>query len=197
MKLFCALACSLVAVATAFATVNPQLLQVKHVYILAMGSGMDQYLANQLTSAGVFVVVTDPTKADAILTDQVGEAFQKKLDDLYPPPPKPEDAKAKAAKSEAAASNSTLDVGDGGSDAKSKKKDPFEGVDFSGGDGFRSGSGFTRGKGNFFLVDRGSRTVLWSVYERPKNSTSGELTKTAGRVVKHLKYDMTDKKPSE
>ena len=47
------------------------------------------------------------------------------------------------------------------------------------------------------MVDRGSRIVLWSVYERPKNSTPGELTKTAGRVVKHLKDDLTEKKPGE
>ena len=86
MKLFCALT---VLAAAAFATVNPQLHQVKRVYILAMGSGMDQFLANQLTKEGVFEVVTDPKRADAIVTDNVGEAFQKKLDDLYPPPPKP------------------------------------------------------------------------------------------------------------
>ena len=61
---------------------------------------------------------------------------------------------------------------------------------------FRSGS-FGRGKGNIFVVDRNSRSVLWSVYERPKNSTPAELTKTAGKVVKHLKDDLTDKKPAE
>ncbi len=87
MKLFCAF--SLLA-AAAFASVNPQLHEVKRVYILAMGSGMDQYLANQLTKAGLFEVVTDPKKADAIVTDNVGEAFQKKLDELYPPPPEAE-----------------------------------------------------------------------------------------------------------
>ena len=89
MKLFCALFVHLALAAAAFASVNPQLHQVKRVYILAMGSGMDQYLANQLTTAGIFEVVTDPKKADAIVTDNVGEAFQKKLDDLYPPPAPP------------------------------------------------------------------------------------------------------------
>ena len=44
MKLFCVLWCSLAALAAAaFASVNPELHQVKRVYILAMGSGMDQY----------------------------------------------------------------------------------------------------------------------------------------------------------
>jgi hypothetical protein len=186
MKLFCAF--TLLA-ATAFATVNPQLHQVKRVYILTMGSGMDQYLANQLTKAGIFEVVTDPKKADAIVTDNVGEAFQKKVDDLYPATPPPAEATKPAVESDAA-----LDVGDRASDSKAKK-DGLAGVDFGG--GFSRTSTFGRGKGNFFVVDRNSRTVLWSVYERPKNSTPGELTKTAGRVVKHLKEDLTDKKPAE
>jgi hypothetical protein len=196
MKLFCVPLCSIALAAAAFASVNPQLLQVKRVYILSMGSGMDQFLANQLTTTGVFEVVTDPKKADAIVTDGVGEGFQKKLDELYPPPPKPEDAKPKAdATKPAADPDPSIDVGDSSnSETKPGRKNAFEGVDFSGGG--RS-STLGRGKGNFFVVDRNSRIVLWSVYERPKNSTPAELTKTAGRVVKHLKDDMTDKKPAE
>ncbi len=190
MKLFCALLCSITAFAAT--SVNPQLHQVKRVYILSMSSGMDQFLANQLTTAGLFEVVTDPKVADAIVTDNVGEPFQKKLDDLYPPPPKP---KTPEATKPAADSGPTVDVGDSASDTKSAKKDGLDGLDFSGG-GFRSSS-FGRSKGNVFVVDRNSRIVLWSVYERPKNSTPGELTKTAARVVKHLKDDLTDKKPTE
>ena len=162
-----------------------------------MGGGMDQYLANQLTKAGLFEVVTDPKMADAIVCDNVGEPFQKKLDDLYPPPPKtpapvkplPEVTKPTAD------SGRALDAGDNSPDAKAAKKDPLEGVDFSGGR-IRSGS-LGRGKGNFFVVDRNSRIVLWSVYERPKNSTPGELTKSASKVVKHLKEDLSEKKPAE
>ena len=189
MKLFCALT---VLAAAAFATVNPQLHQVKRVYILAMGSGMDQFLANQLTKEGVFEVVTDPKKADAIVTDNVGEAFQRKLDDLYPPPPKPK-TETEATKP-AADAGTSLDVGDSSS-AKPTRKDPLDGLDFSGG-GVRTSS-FGRSKGNIFVVDRNSRSVLWSVYERPKNTTPGELTKTAGKVVKQLKDDLADKKPTE
>jgi hypothetical protein len=178
-------------VAGPVAAVNPQLREVKRVYILAMGSGMDQYLANQLTNSGIFEVVTDPKKADAIVTDNVGESFQKKLDDLYPPPPAPKPA-TEAAKP--AADPGTLDVGDNSSDAKAKK-DALADVDFAGG-AIRISS-LSRGKGNIFVVDRNSRIVLWSVYERPRNSSSAELAKTAGRVVKHLKDDLTEKKPAE
>jgi hypothetical protein len=181
MKLFSLLT---VLAAAAFASVNPQLHEVKRVYILAMGGGMDQYLANRLTNAGLFEVVTDPKRADAIVTDSVGESFQKRLDDLYAPPPAP--------KKETDA-NTSLDIGD--RSAPDTKKDGLAGLDFGAGP-THSGS-FGRGKGTFFVVDRNSRTVLWSVYERPKNSTPGELSKTAARVVKHLKDDLTDKKPAE
>jgi hypothetical protein len=191
MKLFCAF-CLLAA--AALAGVNPQLHEVKRVYILAMGSGMDQYLANQLAVAGIFEVVTDPKNADAIVTDNVGEAFQNKLDDLYPPPPKPK--AAPEATKPAADSGTSVDVGDGAApDPKAAKKDAFADVDFAGGSSRLSS--LARAKGNFFVVDRNSRIVLWSVYERPKNSTPGELTKTASRVVKHLKDDLYPKKPAE
>jgi hypothetical protein len=191
MKLFCAFT---VLAAAAFASVNPQLHQVKRVYILAMGGGMDQYMANQITTAGVFEVVTDPKKADAIITDNVGEAFQKKLDDLYPPPPAPK--KEVEAANAAADPGASLDVGDSKpADGQFIRKDALADVDF--GTNTARGGSLGRGKGNFFVVDRTSRTVLWSFYERPKNSTSGELIKTAGRVVKHLKDDLTDKKPAE
>jgi len=48
---------------------------VQAVYLLPMAGGLDQYLANRLTSAGVFRVVTDPKMADAIFTDQLGAGF--------------------------------------------------------------------------------------------------------------------------
>jgi len=161
----------------AFAEVNPHLHEVKRVYILAMGSGMDQYLANQLTNAGLFEVVTDPKRADAIVSDSVGEAFENKLDDLYPAPkvekpqPPPDDS----------------------GNAKFSARDSS--VDLSG--GTVHSSSFGRGKGNYYIVDRSSRAILWSIYERPKNSTPRELTKTAGRVVKHLQEDLVGKKPGE
>ncbi len=59
---------------------------VKAVYLLPMASGLDQYLANRLTGDQVFRVVTDPKLADAIFTDHLGEAFEKQLTVLYPPP---------------------------------------------------------------------------------------------------------------
>jgi hypothetical protein len=56
---------------------------VKTVYVLPMSNGLDQYLAAQLTSGSVLQVVTDPKKADAVLTDHVGQSFEETLADLY------------------------------------------------------------------------------------------------------------------
>ncbi len=165
MKLFCAMA---LFAASLPAVINPDLKHVNSVYILPMSSGMDQFLANRLTTLGVFQVVTDPQKADALITDRIGESFQDKLEELYPPPPKPKDEKKDD------------------KDKKDKKDDmsapPIPHV-----------SSFNNGKGNFFIVDRRSRNVLWSVYERPKDSTPGELTKAAEKVVKRLKADLIEK----
>lgn len=186
MKLFCALA---LLAASVPAAVNQQLKQVTTVYILGMSSGMDQYLANRLTRMGVFQVVTDPAKADAIITDRLGEPFEAKLKELYPPPPPPpappaETKPVKDDKDSKTATNS-LPVKD-----DKDKKDKME----DGGAATRLG-GFSRGRGNIFIVDRKSRNVIWSTYERPKDSTPGELSKTAERVVKRLKDDLSDKKP--
>jgi len=68
--------------------------EVKTVYVLPMSNGLDQYLAAQLTSGSVLQVVTDPQKADAVLTDHVGQSFEQSLADLYnaKPPTSDKDA---------------------------------------------------------------------------------------------------------
>jgi hypothetical protein len=163
MKLFCALA---LLGGSLTAAVNPQLKQVSKVYILAMTGGMDQYLANNLTKMGVFQVVTDPLSADAIITDRLGEPFETKFKDLYPPP------EVVAAKD----------------DKKDKDKDSMSGAPQV------RVSSFGKGKGTFFIVDRNSRNVVWSTYAPPKDTSSGELSKTAERVIRRLKDDLADKK---
>lgn len=67
---------------------NPAVENVKTVYLLPMSNGLDQYLAIRLTTGSTVQVVTDPQKADAVLTDRIGTAFEEKLDDLYHPQPK-------------------------------------------------------------------------------------------------------------
>ena len=56
---------------------------IKTVYLLPMSSGLDQFLAVQLTTGAVLQVVTDPQKADAVFTDHLGESFEQTLAGLY------------------------------------------------------------------------------------------------------------------
>src|SRR4051812_9320187 len=75
---------------------------VRSVYLLPMGRGMDQYLANRLANEHVFQVVTDPKLADAVFSDHIGEGFEAQMDELYPPPappPPPEKPKSEAGES--------------------------------------------------------------------------------------------------
>src|SRR6266545_4422547 len=54
--------------------------QVRTVYILPMAGGLDQHLANRITEARAFQVVTDPKRADALLTDRLGQSLEERLD---------------------------------------------------------------------------------------------------------------------
>ena len=49
-------------------------------------------------------------------------------------------------------------------------------------------------KGNVFLVDLKSRQVLWSAYEKPKNTTSDQLNRAAGQIVQRMQKDWNLKK---
>jgi len=75
---------------------------IKTVYLLPMSSGLDQYLAQRLTAEAVLQVVTDPQKADAVLTDHLGESFEQSLADLYQTRPKADDKSGDAAEDKGA-----------------------------------------------------------------------------------------------
>jgi hypothetical protein len=80
MKLFSVL----FAMTALAAAASPELAGVKTVYLLPMSGGLDQYLAIHLTNGNVLQVVTDPQKADAVFTDNIGSSLEQKLHDLYP-----------------------------------------------------------------------------------------------------------------
>lgn len=157
----------------AAAATSPDLGRIRKVYVLSMGSGLDQYIANRLAETGSFEVTTDPKAADAILTDRVGEQFERHLKELYPElDPKPVKEEAKPTDSKA-------------TDSKASKSDAEKSTVASYKDD-RPVSSFSRGRGNIFLIDRASRNVVWSTYERPKNRSSDELNHVAGRIAKNL-----------
>jgi hypothetical protein len=162
----------LLAVPIAAATLYPELASVKRVYVLSMGSGLDQYIANRIAENGTFEITTDPKLADAVLTDAVGEQFERRMRDLYAPPPE---------EKKSAASSNSGDASSGSSSNKDAETvNSFKQEE-------KPVSTFSRGRGNVFLIDRNSRKVLWSTYERPKNRSSDELNHTAGVIAKELK----------
>jgi hypothetical protein len=154
---------------------NAQLAKVHSVYLLPMGGGLDQHLANRITGAGLFQVVTDPKKADAVFTDRLGEGLETRLSELYPEPqpPKPQPAEPKPQ----SAAGKTDEEAKPEPQAEAKPKEAS----------VLRVSSFGKGKGTIFLVDPRSHAVLWSLYEQPKNTSSAELDRTAGRVVERLR----------
>jgi hypothetical protein len=165
----------------------PQLANVQTVYILPMGSAMDQYLADRLTAMHVVQVAADPQNADAIFTDRLGDSFERKLNDLYPKPapPKPEAGKDKEA---------DKDKKDGDKAESSSVSDAVTLADE--GQATAPIPTFSRGKGTYFLVDRRTRNVLWSTYEKPSGTLPKQLKHTADEVAKQFKAARTGK-PAE
>jgi hypothetical protein len=177
---------------------------VHSVYLLPMARGMDQYLANRITTEHVFQVVTDPKLADAVFTDHISEGFQSQLEDFSPTPKPPEPAKpaspepaAKDAKSgdepqpktKPAASDSKAKLGDDEPpppELMGKTENTLSNPATS--------SGFSRARGTVFLVDAKSRQVIWSIYAPPKDFAGKEMNRTASDIVSRLKRDLNPKK---
>ena len=141
--------------------------EVRFVYMMPMGNGLDQYLANQLTTNNLYQVVTDPKRADAVMTDQIGAAFEQKMESLFPPP---KEVEVKEDKDK---------------EAKDEKK-PSDFIP----ERYVPPSTFARGKGNIFLVDVKSRRVLWSTHELSKGVTPEKLHKTSEKIVETLRKEV-------
>jgi hypothetical protein len=137
-----------------------QVLGVKTVYLLPMAGGLDQYLALQLTSRGVLQVVTDPQKADAILTDGIGARLEERLSELYGAVEK-----------------------DAGIDKSDKDKSSKAGSNDFAQPTMRP---LSTSRGVVFLVNRTSRNVLWSTYEQPKGTQPEDLKHVAEKIVGRL-----------
>jgi hypothetical protein len=168
MKLRSAVLCALCLGFAAAA--DPGLTQVRTVYLLPMGGGLEQFLANRLTAAGRYQVVTDPAQADAILTDRIGAEFEERLRELYPPPPPPPEEEE--------------DEDD--KDTKKKKEEPSVAALMGESAGGRPVSTFTRSRGNVFLVDRSAKRVIWSTYLRPRTTRPDELNRAADQIIDRL-----------
>ena len=156
-----------------------ELSDVHTVYLLRMSKGLDQYLANRLSSDHVFQIVTDPKLADAVFTDQIGEGFEAKLEDLFPPPesekpaPPPKPAKDAKDDEDAPPANKLM------TETVNKLAAPT--------------SSWGRSNGTVFLVWAKSRQVVWSAYQPAKGGTSKELDRTANDIVSRIRKDLKQK----
>jgi hypothetical protein len=191
---------------------------VHSVYLLPMARGMDQYLANQLTSGHVFQVVTDPKLADAVLTDHVTEGFQAQLEQFSPTPKPPAAEKTTAAEpavkaddessppaTKPAAAEPVAKTDDAPPDKPARSKARAKPDDEPRTPALlgktentlsnpAAGSGFSRAHGTIFLVDAKSRQVIWSIYAPPKDFAGKEMNRTATDIVSRLKRDLKPKK---
>jgi len=149
---------------------NAELAGIHNVYLLPMRSGLDQYIAGRLTDRGVYRVVTDPDKADAIFTDKLGKQFETTMAELYPT------AAAPAAPTPKADAAKKIDSGGLDFDVKSS--------------GAMRTTSFSSGRGMVFLVHRHTRGVLWSTFVKIENTRAPELNEVAGTVVKRLERDL-------
>ena len=51
----------------------------------------------------------------------------------------------------------------------------------------------SRARGTIFLIDRKTRNILWSVYERPKNTSPDEMNHVADKIAGKLGKDLKGK----
>jgi hypothetical protein len=167
---------------------------VHTVYVLNMAHGLDQYLVNRLTGEHLFTVVTDPKKADSVISDQLGGDLNAMLETIAPSPKPKEDAEARPSEPDAP-------------DAKGRRRKNEE-APSGGGNSLAAAFGgdtnnalehpvstFNRSKGTIFLVDAKSRQVVWSLYIQPKGNDSKTMDRTATDIVSRLKKDLNRKTP--
>ena len=181
---------------------------VRTVYLLPMASGMDQYLASQLTREHVLHVVTDPTKADAVLTDHLGAAFEASLKEAYPEfrpsahtsdsksdratvkvaesdkASAPEKAGGKASDQPPSQQTGKAPTADSVDEAKSTPSMDLKSV------GAERARTTMRAHGTLFMVRRGTWDVIWSAYAEPARGQSKQMDKTAAKLVSQLKASM-------
>lgn len=149
-----------------------------------MRSGLDQYLASSLTTGRRFEVLADPKDADAVITDSLGEAFQAKMKELYPPPEPPKEKATDKDKS--------------GDKDKDKDADKDKSADSPKTAGARvPQSSFSRAKGTIFVVDPKSMLVLWSIYAPPKNSSATEVDAAAKKVAQAMLEEVSPRKTNK
>jgi hypothetical protein len=122
----------------------------------------------------VVQVVTDPSKAEAVLTERLGPAFEQRMQELLPKPKPAEPPKEKEAGKKDTAGQ-TPEIAAAARPAVSS---------------------LARSRGTVFLVSTATGAVLWSAFEPPKSTTPEELNRTAARITTLLGRELK-RKPAQ
>ena len=143
--------------------------RVQKVYLWPMSDSLDQFLAEQVATEGVFDVVVDPKRAQAILTDRISSKFLEGMEELFPTPEEMAEAEKEeeeGADDPASALTGTYRV----------ERSPIYSA--------------SRAEGAVFLVDVRTREVLWSTFLKGYDTTPKAMHRQARMVVMRLKKQL-------
>ena len=137
------------------------------VYFWPMNGALDQYVAGQATSEGLFPVTVDPARAKTVMTDHIDAKFFEGMTEVFAPPAAP------AVEENAESASGSIESG------LAAQRPPNR----------------PRGNphGTVFLVDVQTRAVLWSAFIGDYDRRPKSLQREAKQVVEELRKGL----PSE
>ena len=154
---------ALAAIAAPLAAAD--LASVGPVYFWPMNGALDQYVAEQATSEGLFPVTVDPAKAKTVMTDHIDAKFFEGMSEVFATPTPP------SAEGEAEEASGSIE------DGLAPQRPPNR----------------PRGNphGTVFLVDVQTRQVVWSAYIGEYDRSPKRLHREAKQVVSELRKGLT------
>ncbi len=140
------------------------------VYFWPMNGALDQYVAEQATSSGVFAVTVDPARAKTVMTDHIDAKFFEGMNEIFV-----DEAETAAA---AAANEDDEEEASGSIESGLAANRPANRP--------RSSP-----KGTVFLVDIQSHQVVWSTFLGEFDRSPKKLHKKAQQVISDLGKSMS------
>lgn len=149
------------------------------VYVWPMNGALDQYVAEQATSTGVFGVTVDPARAKTVMTDHIDAKFFEGMSEVFVD----EAAVAAAAAAKAKAKEDGDDADD---------DDAATGSIESGLAANRPANRpRSSPKGTVFLVNIQTREVIWSTFLGDFDRSPKKLHRKAAQVIGSLTKSMS------
>ncbi len=138
------------------------------VYFWPMNGALDQYVAEQATSSGVFAVTVDPARAKTVMTDHIDAKFFEGMNEIFV-----DEAEIAAAEENDDDEEATGSIESGLAPQRAANRP-------------RSSP-----KGTVFLVNIRSRQVVWSTFLGEFDRSPKKLHKKAQQVISDLGKSMS------